>query len=475
MNVALYVRVSTQEQATEGYSIGEQTERLKKYSEAHGWDVYKIYTDPGYSGANMTRPALMMMISDAAAGKFEKVIVYKLDRLSRSQKDTLMIIEDILLANNVDFISMSENFDTSTPFGKAIMGILAVFAQLEREQIKERLKMGKEARAKKGKFSGGGGIPYGYDLVEKELVINSYEAMVVQKIFDYAQEGKGLRQIANILNEEGFRSKKSEWNPPSVRNVLYSKAYLGCIKFRKKWIEGNHEPIISADQYESVHKILDKRKNDIKCNMNPGKISSSLGGLIYCAQCGGKYYRNTISLHRNGTIYKYIRYTCQGRQPRGNPKFKDVKCKNKVWDLEELTGLVYEELMKLSSDPEYFNQIKSSPAKIDNIRAIKAELSKIDDQVSKLVDLYAVESMPVEIIKSKIDDLDSKKRILQEELIKAEDEKQKESEIKELKKIIKMIPGLLKNGTNSEIHAVVSELIDKILIDGEDITIYWKF
>ena len=141
MNVALYIRVSTQEQAKEGYSIGEQTERLEKYAQAHGWTVFKKYTDPGYSGANMQRPALKQLIQDAKSHKFEKVIVYKLDRLSRSQKDTLMIIEDILLKNDVDFVSMNENFDTSTPFGKAMIGILAVFAQLEREQIKERMKI----------------------------------------------------------------------------------------------------------------------------------------------------------------------------------------------------------------------------------------------------------------------------------------------------------------------------------------------
>ena len=150
MNVALLARVSTQEQAINGHSIGEQIERMHKYCDAMGWTVYKEYTDAGYSGANTDRPALQRMIRDIKAGKINKVLVYKLDRLSRSQKDTLYLIEDVFLANNTDFVSMSENFDTSTPFGRAMIGILAVFAQLEREQIKERMQMGKEARAKEG-------------------------------------------------------------------------------------------------------------------------------------------------------------------------------------------------------------------------------------------------------------------------------------------------------------------------------------
>ena len=161
VNTALYVRVSTQEQATEGYSVQEQTDRLTKYSEAMGWSVFKVYTDPGFSGGRTDRPGLQAMINDIRKGYIDKVLVYKLDRLSRSQKDTLNLIEDEFLAHNVDFISMCENFDTSTPFGRAMVGILAVFAQLEREQIKERMFMGKEARAKEGKYPGAKQPPVG--------------------------------------------------------------------------------------------------------------------------------------------------------------------------------------------------------------------------------------------------------------------------------------------------------------------------
>ena len=113
MKVACYIRVSTAEQAKEGYSVGEQTERLKKYADAMNWDIFKVYTDGGFSGANMDRPALQNMIKDINAGFIDKVLVYKLDRLSRSQKDTLYLIEDVFLSHGCDFVSMNENFDTS--------------------------------------------------------------------------------------------------------------------------------------------------------------------------------------------------------------------------------------------------------------------------------------------------------------------------------------------------------------------------
>ena len=178
----MYVRVSSKEQV-DGYSIGEQIERLEKYADAMEWDIIKTFVDPGYSGGNTDRPGLKEMIKEIEKGGVDKVVVYKLDRLSRSQLDTLYLIEKVFLANNTDFVSMSENFDTSTPFGRAMIGILAVFAQLEREQIKERTMVGKEARAKEGKWGGGSTEPigYNYNIAKDLLEVDEYEAMQVRE------------------------------------------------------------------------------------------------------------------------------------------------------------------------------------------------------------------------------------------------------------------------------------------------------
>ena len=118
ITAGIYVRVSTQEQAQEGYSIGEQEDRIKKYCSAMGWTVYKVYADPGFSGGSTNRPALQQLIQDVKDHRINKVVVYKLDRLSRSQRDTLNLIEDVFNSNEVDFVSMSENFDTSSPFDR---------------------------------------------------------------------------------------------------------------------------------------------------------------------------------------------------------------------------------------------------------------------------------------------------------------------------------------------------------------------
>lgn len=184
---ALYIRVSTLEQAQEGYSVGEQKERLIAYCKAKDWIIADIYVDGGYTGSNLNRPGIQKLISET--DKFDLVLVYKLDRLSRSQRDTLYLIEEVFRPKGVDFISMQESFDTSTPFGKAMIGLLAVFAQLEREQIKERTWMGRVARAKTGLHHGGGHIPIGYEYEDGHLVINPYEAEQVRKIYEWYLAG----------------------------------------------------------------------------------------------------------------------------------------------------------------------------------------------------------------------------------------------------------------------------------------------
>ena len=163
MKVALYLRVST-EQQIENYSIPLQQERMKSFCKSKGWDAMTEYVDAGYSGSNLDRPALKQLQKDLEDKKINRVIVYRLDVLSRSQRDTLYLIEEMFLPNNVEFISLSETIDTATPFGRAAIGVLSVFAQLERETILERLRSCHHKMVREeGLWAGGAGTtPYGY-------------------------------------------------------------------------------------------------------------------------------------------------------------------------------------------------------------------------------------------------------------------------------------------------------------------------
>ena len=476
MNVALYVRVSTQEQANEGYSIGEQTERLHKYADAMRWRVYNTYTDGGYSGGDTNRPALQKMISDIKAGHIQKVVVYKLDRLSRSQKDTLDLIEDVFLKNGVDFVSMNENFDTSTPFGRAMIGILAVFAQLEREQIKERMGMGKDARVKSGKWCGGGGIPYGYDYFGDNLQVNQFEAMVIKDIFKMAAEGMTPHMIAKTLNERGFKTRRAEWTDKIIFSVLRSKNYIGYTKFKKEWYAGTHEPIIDVETFNRVNELLDKRRElSLEHRINPGKASTYLGGLLVCGQCGAKYSKNTQNTTHGNRHYKYHVFCCNSRVSHGKKSLvHDPNCKNKNWKVDELTGLVMGEIKKLSLDPDYIHQLQGEPD-TNNDKIIEDAIKSLDNQLQKLIDLYTVGQIPVDLLQTKIKALDEQKGNLTKELDAIKVKRAEKLTKAQTAKLVKDFPEVLERGNFDEIRGIILELIEKIVLDGDNITIYWRF
>ncbi len=455
--IALYVRVSTQEQALNGHSIDEQTDRLKKYCDALNLGQFKAYTDAGFSGSNMNRPALQQMIKDISG--IEKVIVYKLDRLSRSQKDTLYLIEDVFLANGCDFVSMSENFDTSSAFGRAMIGILSVFAQLEREQIKERLMMGKFARAKQGAYSSSKS-PIGYDYINGELVTNESEKTQIKTIFDRYSAGCSIKAITKELNNSGFSHKYGKWQTTTVRSLLESRIYLGYNKYNGEWYKGNHEPFITEKQFNEVQAILQRRtKEHSDHNRRSGKANSFLGGYLYCAKCGAKYSKQRYQSTVNGKGYFYNYYVCNSRSKKTPHLVHDPNCKNKNWKMEELDNLVFNEIKKIAVEPiEEYEEIKPD---------FQKEIQKINDQMQKLMDLYAVDGMPFDILSKRIKELNDRKTKLETEQLRP---------IRTVKpEIIRSMAELLDQSDFDQKRQIIGTLIDKIEIDGEDITIYWNF
>lgn len=470
MKVAIYVRVSTQEQARDGYSIQEQIESLQLYCKAMKWIVVKVYTDAGHSGANTNRPAMQELIEDVKKGLIDKVVVYKLDRLSRSQKDTLELIEDVFLKNKTEFVSMNENFDTSSSFGRAMVGILAVFAQLEREQIKERMSMGKLGRAKEGKWAGGGYVPVGYDYIEGELVINEYEAMQIREIHELYQKGFNFTQIDKLFAEKGYKQKHGAWHKRRIKDTMLNNLYIGYIKFAGETFEGNHEPIITKEVYEQSKKIYESK--DFSNTKHHGR-SSYLGGLIHCKNCTARY---TLTSYKDKyATYKY--YACHSRRKVTRSMIKDPNCKNKTYRMEKLDKVVLDAISSLASDPTRIEEIKKAnlaPAEIDKVTLIKKEIDKIDTQRKRLRDLYAINEFTMEELQESIIPLNEQKQKLINELNKLNAAKDSMS-IEEVKKIVSNYHDVLKRGIYEEIRLIIDTLVDRVVIHEEDIDIHWKF
>jgi site-specific DNA recombinase len=456
--IALYLRVSTTEQAEHGYSIDEQEDRLRSYCKALNWTNLKVYRDAGFSGAKLDRPALQSLIADVKSHKVNKVLVYKLDRLSRSQKDTLMLIEDIFLSNDCDFVSITENFDTSTPLGRAMIGILSVFAQLEREQIKERMSMGREARAKQGKYAGSWRLPLGYDYENGQLIPNEFEKEQIRIIFEDYSAGKSLRSIATSLNEKGMIHRYGEWKPEVIRSILVRKTYIGYVKFSNEWYKGTHEPIISEELFDKVQKEIAKRDSESKCNR--GNPLSYFGGMIYCKRCGRVYTMFTRRTVKRGKEYSYEYYCCNGRCTR---RKGPVDCDNDNWKVQEFDEIIFNEIRKLKFTPAKRSKTPNKTHLLDK------RINELNKQLERLMDLYTVGELPLDIIQKKTKEISEQKAKLEKEL-----QIDTRTSISEAKEIVASFDDILDRPLE-DVRAALRTLIDRIEVDGENIYIYWAF
>lgn len=467
--IALYARVSTQEQAAEGYSIDEQAERLKAFCRSVGRADYKLYIDAGWSGANTDRPELQHLLRDVQDGRIDRVVVYKLDRLSRSQKDTLELIEDGFLGNGVSFTSITEQFDTSSPFGRAMIGILAVFAQLEREQIRERVTMGREARAKSGLFHGGGNLPVGYDYTGGQLVVNPYEAMQIREAFELYNAGKAIPKIEKLFDEKGYTHKHGKWTTQRITAVLTNPLYTGRITYGGKVHEGQHERIVTDEVFEmAVTRHRDKSK--------PKPVEHRVGlltGLIFCRRCGARYA--TSGSTYGGSVYRY--YACYSRTKRVRSMIRDMNCKNTTYRKDKLEELVIEQIRKIALDPAEIARIRAeSGADREDTKAelIAAEIAKINARRARYAELYGSGLYSHEELHDMIFPLTEQVEKLQQELEGIRSEEQKRQE-KRAKEVLKTVGDVLDRGDCSEVRAVIEALIRRIEIDGEDIFIFWRF
>lgn len=472
--VFIYIRVSTQEQATEGYSLGEQEERLKKYCDAMGWMIVDVYKDGGFSGGNLDRPALKSMIREIEKGSADIVLVDKLDRLSRSQFDTLYLIQEVFGKHNVSFVSRAESFDTSTPFGRAMIGILAVFAELERERIKERMSDGREGRSKEGKWKGGN-VPTGYSYNQNTgfLVINDYEAEQVKMVIDMFNKRFPIHSIMTEMNAKGYRTKYGEWSEGTIKRVVSSRLYLGEMMYHKKWIPAGHPAINTLEAWNRSQAILKERDKEFE-RYRPGRrYASPLAGLIRCGVCGGKYHCRTVGRNKDGSLRHY--YMCYSRAKTDKKMVVDPNCKNKNYRDRDLEAIIYAEIRKLKSDTLYIDDLRSSIDMTAVMTTSEKRILSIEKQISKLMDLYTIGTIDLNVIKEKVTNLSNEKKSLEDEIDKMKSAETLQLSKKEIQSLVDIFENVVTAGDNAQINNVISELIQYITIENEDIKIHWNF
>ncbi len=241
--VAIYVRVSSEEQSREGYSLNAQKKKLQEYAEFKGWWVFKIYEDAGISGKSIKgRKAFQEMINDAKQGKFSAIVIYKFDRAFRNVKEALITLDE-LKEINVDFVSITEQVDTTTAMGKAIFTIISAFAELERNLTGERLNLTLNDKFHKGIMVGKSPIGYKWSKSKKMMVVDLKKADMVRDIFRLTADGVGYRAIC----------EKYKLKPQSYYNIIKNKVYMGIISFEGQERKGIHEPIISEELWRKCN------------------------------------------------------------------------------------------------------------------------------------------------------------------------------------------------------------------------------
>jgi site-specific DNA recombinase len=275
MKAAIYVRVSTDDQAKDGYSIPAQLKRLQAYCKAKGWDIADEYIDEGFSGRDVNRPAYRRMMVEK--DRWDVVLVLKMDRIHRNSKNFTQMMDD-LHEWNKQFNSMQEKFDTTSAMGRFVMDIIQRIAQLESEQIGERVKLGMTQKARKGMGYLGSPEPYGYAVRDGRLIVVDHEAGIIPFIFNSYSRGMSLEEIARSLNQRGIAAKKGGvWKKQAVSRILRNPIYCGLLRWDGHDVPSDHPPLISTGSFNLVQELMEERRRNGH-GAPHGRLEASLDG-----------------------------------------------------------------------------------------------------------------------------------------------------------------------------------------------------
>lgn len=396
MCCAIYTRKSTEKGLEQEFnSLHAQREACKAYvaSQRHeGWVALpEHYDDPGFSGGNIDRPGLQKLMRDIERGGIDCVVFYKLDRLSRSLLDFVKLAE-FFGQHNVTFVSITQQFSSTTAMGRLTLNILLSFAEFERAISAERVRDKIAAAKKKGKYLGGT-PPYGYDVdyQNTRLVVNQQEAKLIRRIYRRFAETGSCLGIAKELNAEGIPTKSwttkngsfhqgGPWNSQHVYRALNSRTYLGETVHCGASYPGEHEAIVSQSLWDRVQRIF-ADGTARKRGQETREVNALLRGIIRCGHCD-KAMVGTYTKKRGGKVYRY--YTCGGAMRNGH-----ASCPVRSVPAGEIEGAVMGQLRVLLRSPEVIAQTFRAAQELDarNRESLREEESAL---AMRLVELKAL-------------------------------------------------------------------------------------
>lgn len=376
-----YIRVSREKE--DGVSPEQQKEKAELQAKLLGLDLVKVYQDLDISGRSDNRAAFQEMINDIKKNKYTACLVYKLDRFCRNVSDFHHYTK-ILESHGCRLISISQNIDTSTPVGRLLRNILADFAQFESEMIGERIRDNKVANAKRGRWNGGH-APYGYKVVEKRLVINEEEAVVVRLIFNLRAQGWGILAITKELNVRGYKARRGTtwgvpWSESTIKYMLSNRIYIGDLVYADEVVPDAVPAIIDKNTFEKAQSVgqLPSRSQS---------TSHLLSGLLYCSDCG----KISFQVSYNGPNL-VRRYTCRTKRWKNH-----AACSSPLLDADSLEAVVTSQIYALAKDPanlesatlqQLYEYRKSKKVTLKDIARVQKELDRVQSAMRRLFSDY---------------------------------------------------------------------------------------
>ncbi|MDR1630642.1 MAG: recombinase family protein [Oscillospiraceae bacterium] len=469
---AIYLRVSTEEQAQEGYSIRAQEEKLKAYARIKGWPVYDVYIDPGISGKNITeRPDMNRMIDDIKKGHIKNVLVFKIDRLTRSISDLVYLIN---LFNEYEcaFNSLNESIDTHSATGRMFIKIIGIFAEFERENISERVRLGCERKVKEGYTIACNISSYGYDRKngEKVQTINEKEAVIVREIFEmFVYRHMKYFDIATDLNNRNIPSKKGTvWYAPTIQELLTNCNYIGKVRYAtndpKKYFEtkGLHEPIISEELYTKAQNLI--KNLAVKVYKKHPKEENYFAGIVFCGVCGGKMLAHgDYKKDENDRTLSRVGYRCQNRYNKSCTASEASQSKIEEAFIEHINSFKdFDTLdeIQLAMKQEIKNQ------NLDLIDGLKKQLDKLERREKELVNSYIQGDIDLENYKLIKNSIDKEKEQISGTIASVQDCVDEEATIKR-EHIIKNLKENWEHLSNEEKRQFLIEFVDRVDVVNE--------
>ncbi|MZP29365.1 recombinase family protein [Heliobacterium undosum] len=479
--IAAYVRVSTDEQAQQGISIPAQKSRLLSYAQAMGWEIVDYYIDDGYSGKDLNRPEIQRLIRDAQGKKFNTVLFLKLDRLSRKQRDTLYLLEDVFEPSHIGIKSVTEAFDTTTPFGKAALGMMAVFAQLERETIVERVRLAKKESAKQGRFMGGPApLGYDHDPVHKRLIVNEEQADLVRWIYDeYLKGERGYQGIVELLDQQGIPSPTGrKWNTVTMREILRNPVYIGMVKHNGELYKGQQPAIIVREKWDEAQSLLRKRGAiRAAAQAHDGLVS----GIVYCGECGARMRYKRVWQNYPCTTPKKVMcyYVCYSQDKSSPHMAKDTDCRVGYKRAEEIEALVVDALCGFSFDKEALTKITVDTLSGNSVNDLtrmlnrcRKEVSTINKKLERWYSAFERNAISPDDLVQRIKNLREQKKAIETEIASLQeqipDAEDRSVSVFEVLEILQNFPALWGEADKEERRGIVLNLIHhvKVFKDG---------